>query len=81
MEEYDNLKYQCWLTGAYVKMAVAGFLDKRNKYPDNPLEEKQVIVEDMELTEEEKEMWREKLFAKLHGMAQKNKKNKNERDG
>lgn len=73
-----ELEFLAWRTGYYVMPAIAVVFGNKgkNKYPDNPLKEKTVVVEDMELTEEEKEEWRSRIFGKLKDMGDKLKKNK-----
>lgn len=54
-------------------------MSKKNKYPDNPLtqqEEEYIVVDDMELSEEEKEAYTKMWFERLEGMANKNKLSK-----
>lgn len=74
--EVKKMEHLAWMTGAFMQHAIAAAFSKKAKYPESPLKEKEVVVEDMELTEEEKEEWRKRLLSKLHGMAQKhNSKN------
>lgn len=75
-----KIEHLAWLTGAYVMHSIGASFSKKIKYPDSPLSEKQVVVEDMELTEEEKEAGLQNLMAKLQGMADKFKKNKEENE-
>lgn len=81
-EEAKKLEFSAWRNGIYVLNAIgAAFGGNKHKYPDNPLEEKTVVVEDMELTEEEKREWTMKLFGKLQKMADENKKAKAKKQG
>lgn len=70
-KEWESLEYQAWISGYYVMRGVAHIMSKKNKYPDNPLKVEEVVVEDMELTEEEKEFYTDKLFGKLMAMKEK----------
>lgn len=63
--EEEMIEHQSWLNGYYTMYAIGSNLSKKIKYPKNPLEEEMVIVEDMELTEDEKISWRKKIFSKL----------------
>lgn len=72
--EAQKLEYLAWLAGAFNMSAIGSSFSKKIKYPESPLKENYVVVEDMELTEEEKIEWQNKLFAKLQGMAKKHKK-------
>lgn len=83
IEERENqvkyIEFQSWLTGAYVLRAIGCAMSKKNKYPDNPLtqqEEEYIVVDDMELSEEEKEAYTKMWFERLEGMANKNKLSK-----
>lgn len=73
--EVKKLDYLAWRIGTFTIPAVGMVLDTKHKvkYPKNPLEVEEVIVEDMELTEEEKIEWTNKLFSKLTSMANKHK--------
>lgn len=73
--EIELAEHQSWMNGYYTMHAIGANLSKKIKYPKSPLEEERVIVEDMELTEEEKETWRNKLFNKLQNMGNKCKAN------
>ena len=79
--DWERAEYQAWLTGKYVQYAIGASFSRKNKYPKNPMEEEKVIVEDMELTEEEKAFYTEKLFEKLENMAEKNRKYKEQNGG
>lgn len=35
-EKTKTIDYQAWLNGAYVSLAIAGILSKKNSYPSNP---------------------------------------------
>lgn len=72
--EAQKLEYLAWLAGVYNTTGIGTLFSEKAKYPESPLKENYVIVEDMELTEEEKVEWQNKLFAKLQGMANKHKK-------
>lgn len=66
--DFERMKYSAWLTGLYVRTAVASVLSKKAKYPKQPFGEEQQIqhievTEDM--SEEEKEKAREQLASNL----------------
>lgn len=75
-----ELEYVAWMNGLYIRAAVASAFSKKAQYPENPLEQK-VIVEDMELTEEEKEKYRKSFVERLQRMQQRFNNNKNGGDG
>lgn len=45
--EIDMIKYQSWLTGYYTLNAIGCSLSKKNKYPDNPFEEKKKSIKEI----------------------------------
>lgn len=66
--DFERMKYSAWLTGLYVRTAVASVLSKKAKYPKQPFGEEQQIqhievTEDM--SEEEKQKAREQLASNL----------------
>ena len=69
----DTINYLAWLIGNYDMQAINASFSKRGKYPKSPLEKNEVVVEDMVLTEEEKEFYTKRFMAKLKFMANKNK--------
>ena len=69
----DTIHHLAWLIGNYDMHAINASFSKRGKYPKSPLEKKEVVVEDMVLTEEEKEFYTKRFMAKLKFMANKNK--------
>lgn len=71
--EWEKSEYQSWLSGYYVMHAIGCNLSRKIKYPKNPMEEERVIVENMELTEEEKIIYQEQLFNRLLLMSHKRK--------
>lgn len=62
-----EIEYQSWLTGLYVQNAIASCFDKKAKYPKNPLEE-QEVVQDMDLTEDQADFYREQFLKRLQRM-------------
>lgn len=54
--------------------AIGCMFSKHSKYPKNPLlqQEEYVVVEDMDLTEEDKEKYTQMWFDRLQSMADKN---------
>lgn len=71
--EWEKAEYQSWLTGYYTMYAIGSNISRKIKYPKNPMEEERVVVEDMELTEEEKIIYQEQLFNRLLLMSNKRK--------
>ena len=71
--EVQLMEQQSWLNGYFTMHAIGANFSKKIKYPDSPLQEKKVVVEDMELTEKEKMEWRNKLFSNLAEMTNKRK--------
>lgn len=63
--EIELSEHQSWMNGYYTMHAIGANLSKKIKYPKSPLEEERIVVEDMELTEEEKNNWRKKIFSRL----------------
>lgn len=74
--EAKRMEFAAWLTGLYVRSAITSSFNRKSKYPENPLKEKEVVVEDMELTEDEKTIWSQRWLNKLTAMADKNKRYK-----
>ena len=62
-----ELEYHSWLTGLYVKNAIASCFDKKVKYPKNPIEEKEA-VQDMEFTEAQADFYRNQFLKRLQRM-------------
>lgn len=65
---FENMKYTAWLSGLYVRAAVASVMSKKSKYPKKPFGEEQQIqhievTEDM--SEEEKQKARDQLANNL----------------
>lgn len=77
-EEMELIEYKAWLNGYFVMYATGANFSKKIKYPENPLKENRVVVEDMELTEEEKIEWKNKIFGKLYKMGEKVKRRQKE---
>lgn len=76
-KEYKEkeIEYKSWLTGFYVQCAISSCFSKKAKYPENPLKQK-VVVENMDLTEEEKERYRREFLERLQRMEKKFNKEK-----
>ena len=72
--DWERAEYQAWLTGHYVTYSIGVNISKKVKYPKNPMEQEVIVVEDMELTDEEREYYTQKWFEKLQGMADKHNK-------
>lgn len=65
-----ELEYQAWLTGLYVQNAIASCFDKKSKYPKNPLEE-ETTLQDIELTEDQADFYRDQFLKRLQRMEKK----------
>lgn len=63
--EWERSEYESWLNGWYVMNAIACSFSKKHKYPKNPMEQEKVVVEDMVLTEEEKDDYRNAFVKRL----------------
>lgn len=66
--EWERAEYQSWLSGMYVMNAIAASFSRKHKYPKNPMEQKQVVQEDLELTEEQKDYYRNQFVKQLQRM-------------
>lgn len=73
-EEHKKLEYLAWRIGTYTIPAVGFVMDTKHrvKYPKNPIIDEEVVVEDMELTDEQKEEWTNKWIDRLSIMTNKN---------
>lgn len=74
--EWEKAEYQSWLNGWYTLNAIACSFSRKHKYPKNPMEQEQVIVEDMVLTEDEKDYYRDKFVKRLQRMQKRFNKSK-----
>ena len=60
---YKAQTVTAWIHGQYVAAAIGVAFSSNAKYPDNPLDVIDHMVDpDMELTEEEAEYWRKKIM-------------------
>lgn len=75
--EWERSEYQAWLTGHYTMYAIGVHISKKIKYPKNPMEQEVIVIEDMEITDEEREYYTQKWFEKLQRMANKHNNKKN----
>lgn len=66
--DWERAEYQSWLTGWYVMNAIGAVISKKHRYPKNPMKEENVVVEDMVLTEDEKDYYRDQLVKRLQRM-------------
>ena len=61
---YKARTVSAWIDGQYVLSAIACAFSKNVKYPENPLDVLDNMVDpNMELTEEEAEYWRKKIMS------------------
>lgn len=72
----EIVEYQSWLNGLYVMNAVGACFNKKNKYPDNPMKKQQVIEEDIQLTEEQKDYYCDQFVKRLQRMERRFNKSK-----
>lgn len=61
--------------------AIACSFSRKHKYPKNPLHQEQVVVEDMVLTEDEKEYYRDQFVKRLQRMEKRFNKAKEKENG
>ena len=66
--KWERAEYQSWLTGLYVMNSIGCCFSRRNKYPPNPMEQQKINTEELELTEEQKEYYRQKFVERLQRM-------------
>lgn len=67
--EWEKTEFLAWMTGQYIVYSIGvSFNGKKVKYPENPLTPKRVVVQDMELTDEEREEQTKMLFDRLQNM-------------
>lgn len=65
-EEMELREQTAWLNGVYVLRAIGAAFDKKSRYPDNPIVEKEKRRTDF--TDEEKERYAKILFGQLNVM-------------
>lgn len=65
---WERAEYQSWLSGLYVMNAIGASFSRKHKYPKNPMEQQQVTQEELELTEEQKDYYREQFVKRLQRM-------------
>lgn len=69
--DWERTEYQSWLTGLYVMNAIGCSISRKHKYPKNPMEQQEVVQEDLELTEEQKDFHRKQFLNRLQRMEKK----------
>ena len=79
--EWEKTEYESWLSGWYVLNAIGTAFGKHHKYPENPMKQTQVVVEDLELTEEEADEYRKQFIKRLQRMEAKFNKAKERENG
>ena len=79
--DWERSEYESWVSGWYVMNAIACCISKKHKYPKNPMEQKQLVVEDMVLTEEEKDYYRDQFVKRLQRMENRFNKAKERENG
>lgn len=60
--------------------AIGCSISRKNKYPKNPMEQEKIIVEDMMLTEEQKDDYRDAFVKRLLRMEKRFNKAKEKKD-
>lgn len=78
--EWEKAEYQSWLTSLYNISAIGCSISRKVKYPKNPMEQEKVIVEDMMLTEEQKDDYRDAFVKRLLRMEKRFNKAKEKKD-
>ena len=66
--DWERAEYQSWLNGYYNMYAIGVNISKKVKFPRNPMEQDKVIIEDMDLTDDEKDFYREQFVKRLQRM-------------
>lgn len=66
----ETMEYQSWLTGYYVMHAIGANFSKKCKYPKNPLEQEDIVKEDIQITEDQEDFYREQFVKRLQRMEQ-----------
>lgn len=79
--EWEKAEYQSWLSGLYVMNAIGACFSRKTKYPKNPMEQKNIVTEELELTEEQKDYYREQFFKRLQRMEKRFNKAKEKENG
>lgn len=83
-DEWERAEYQAWLIGNYVQFSVGVCFSKKVKYPKNPLEEKQkkeLEAKEQNLTEEQKDFYRDQFLKRLQRMEKRFNKSKERLNG
>ena len=68
---FEHMKYAAWLNGIYVRIAVASVLSRKAKYPKEPPgmeDNKEEIIANENMSEEEKTKLTKMLFSNLEEM-------------
>lgn len=79
--EWERSEYQSWLSGLYVMNAIGASLSKKHKYPQNPMNQQAVIQEDLELTQEQADYYRNQFVARLQRMEKRFNRAKEKKNG
>ena len=83
-DEWERAEYQAWLIGNYVQFSVGDCFSKKVKYPKNPLEKKQkkeLEAKEQNLTEEQKDFYRDQFLKRLQRMEKRFNKSKERLNG
>ena len=79
--EWERAEYEAWLNGLYVMNAIGASFSKKHKYPQNPMKQQQIVQEDLELTEEQKDYYRDQFVKRLQRMEKRFNKAKERENG
>ena len=79
--EWERSEYQSWLSGLYVMNSIASSLSRKHRYPENPMKKTQIAQEDLELTEEQKDYYRDQFMKRLQRMEKRFNKSKEKENG
>ena len=79
--DWERVQYQSWLSGLYVMNAIEACLSRKNRYPNNPMEQKEIITDDLMLTEEQKDYYRDQFVKRLQRMERRFNKAKEKENG
>ncbi len=74
--DWERAEYQAWLTGYYNMYSIGASMSRKIKYPKNPMEEEIIVTDDIEITEDEAEHYREEFVKRLMRMEERFNKEK-----
>lgn len=68
-EEWERIEYQAWLTAYYTTYSIGVNLSKKAKFPENPLNQENAVVDTSNMDEEDIAKVHEDFLEKLDLMA------------